>query len=69
MVQKRCNFICESKSRIQYSYKLVCSHLATTLTTLKTIHIYYLNKSHDLLNSHVTKGKYGWYYELPCGEL
>ncbi len=37
---------------IRFGYKPICSSFATTyyVTTYKTIHMYYLKKSHDSLN-------------------
>lgn len=41
--------------RILFSYKPVCSHLATTyyVATYKTIHMYYLKNVNGLINWHV----------------
>ena len=40
------------KKRVEFGYKLLCSHFATIhyMTTHKTIYMYYLNKSYDTLN-------------------
>ena len=37
---------------IEFDYKSVCSQFATThyVATHKIVHMYYLNKSHDLFN-------------------
>ena len=40
------------KSKIMFGYKLVCSMFTTIhyVAAYKTVHMYYLKKSHDLLN-------------------
>ena len=47
----------EGRDHMKVSKDRVCSQLATIyyVTIHKTIHMYYLNKSHDSLISHVTK--------------